>query len=210
MIITMRREATSTWSAWTSTAPPRRTPPARYEEASPASGSTPAASSRSPAAAQCRGTTSRRWASPARAPGSASRAPPWPTWPRRATTRSPTGSCCQSATGTLSTSPSWPRGRSSRSWSTPRGSWGKHKPDRIKPGRVKRSALYLQNQSYYICCFLIRPHLGLWGSSRATITIIIIITITIVIIITITISIIIIIICYYTCSEAPAGQLLLL
>ena len=36
---------------------------------------------------------------------------------------------------------------------------GEHKPGRIKPGRIKRAALSLQNQNYYICCFLIRPRL---------------------------------------------------
>ena len=36
---------------------------------------------------------------------------------------------------------------------------GEHKPGRIKPGRIKRAALSLQNQHYYICCFLIRPRL---------------------------------------------------
>ena len=32
---------------------------------------------------------------------------------------------------------------------------GEHKPGRIKPGRIKRAALSLQNQKYYICCFLL-------------------------------------------------------
>ena len=37
--------------------------------------------------------------------------------------------------------------------------FGEPKPGRIKPGRIKRAALSLQNQNYYICCFLIRPRL---------------------------------------------------
>ena len=32
---------------------------------------------------------------------------------------------------------------------------GEHKSGRIKPGRIKRAALSLQNQKYYICCFLL-------------------------------------------------------
>ena len=36
---------------------------------------------------------------------------------------------------------------------------GEHKPDRIKPGRIKRAALSLQNQNHYIFCCLIRPRL---------------------------------------------------
>ena len=33
---------------------------------------------------------------------------------------------------------------------------------RIKPDRIKRAALTLQNQSYYIWCFLIRPRLYIY------------------------------------------------
>ena len=36
-------------------------------------------------------------------------------------------------------------------------SLGEHKPGRIKPGRNKRAALSLQNQTYYIFVVLIRP-----------------------------------------------------
>ena len=37
--------------------------------------------------------------------------------------------------------------------------FGEHKPGRIKPGRIKRAAPSLQNQDYYMFCFLIRPRL---------------------------------------------------
>ena len=30
---------------------------------------------------------------------------------------------------------------------------GEHEPGRIEPGRIKRVALSLQNQNYYICWF---------------------------------------------------------
>ena len=30
---------------------------------------------------------------------------------------------------------------------------GEHKPGRIKPGRIERAALSLQNQNHYICLF---------------------------------------------------------
>ena len=38
-------------------------------------------------------------------------------------------------------------------------SLGEHKQGRIKPGRIKRAALSLQNQNKYIFCFLVRPRL---------------------------------------------------
>ena len=38
-------------------------------------------------------------------------------------------------------------------------SLGEHKPGRIKPGRIKRAALSLQNNIFYMFCFLIRPRL---------------------------------------------------
>ena len=49
----------------------------------------------------------------------------------------------------------------------PRRALGEHKPGRIKPGRIQRAALSLQNQHYYICCFLIRPRL--YASERCKI-----------------------------------------
>ena len=44
---------------------------------------------------------------------------------------------------------------------------GEHKPGRIKPGRIKRAALSLQNQTYYVFCFLIRPRLYASDSPRS-------------------------------------------